>query len=31
MKLSEIMTRDVEVIHPDDSLQTAAEEYVIVM
>jgi len=26
MKLKEIMTRDVEVIHPDDSLQTAAQK-----
>jgi CBS domain-containing protein len=26
MKLKEIMTRDVEVVHPDDSLQTAARK-----
>ena len=26
MKLNQIMTRDVEVIHPDDTLQTAAEK-----
>jgi len=26
MKLKEIMTQDVEVIHPDDSLQTAAQK-----
>jgi len=26
MKLKEIMTHDVEVIHPDDSLQTAAQK-----
>ena len=26
MKLSEIMTSDVEVIHPDDTLQTAAQK-----
>jgi CBS domain-containing protein len=26
MKLKEIMTRDVEVIHPDDSLQAAAQK-----
>lgn len=26
MKLNEIMTRDVEVIHPDDTLQTAARK-----
>ena len=26
MKLKEIMTQEVEVIHPDDSLQTAAQK-----
>jgi len=26
MKLNQIMTRDVEVIHPDDTLQTAAQK-----
>jgi CBS domain-containing protein len=26
MKLNEIMTREVEVVHPDDSLQTAAQK-----
>ena len=26
MKLREIMTREVEVVHPDDSLQTAAQK-----
>jgi CBS domain-containing protein len=26
MKLNEIMTRDVEIIHPDDTLQTAAQK-----
>src|SRR5512143_2342877 len=26
MRLSEIMTRDVEVIHPDDSIETAARK-----
>jgi CBS domain-containing protein len=26
MKLSDIMTREVEIIHPDDSLQTAAQK-----
>ena len=26
MKLKEIMTREVEIVHPDDSLQTAAQK-----
>jgi CBS domain-containing protein len=26
MKLKEIMTREVEIVHPDDSVQTAAEK-----
>jgi CBS domain-containing protein len=26
MKLNEIMTREVEIVHPDDSLQTAAQK-----